>query len=81
MPRKEATPIKNSELYKNECVRLAERISPRKLLIELNKVYRSNEFMQLRTNNAFDPLSIFSSFAWAYTPQGFDFWNKLHYGY
>jgi hypothetical protein len=74
MPK--ATPIKESDLYKNECVRLAGRITPYKLLVELNKVYRNEPDMYM--DDGFAPANIVSSFHWTLAPQGSNFWMKLH---
>jgi hypothetical protein len=89
MKRLPPTPIKDSLLYKNECVRLAGRISPRKLLIELNKVHRSGQEMLLLNDpieelghpNDMFPLTVEGAFIWAGTPQGVEFWGRLSNDY
>ena len=71
------TPIKGSQLYKNECGRLVGRITPYKLLVELNKVYRAGVKMALGEPDDMFPIKISGSFVWMGTPQGHAFWHKL----
>lgn len=77
MPRLAETPIKNSQLYKQECVRLHGRIKPRQLLVELNKVYRAGVYMGLGREGDVWAIDISGSFLWDPTPQGREFWAKL----
>jgi hypothetical protein len=77
MSKLKDTPIKQSDLYKNESIRLAGRINKTALLKELNKVYRSGIDMVL-SNHLLNKRSILIAFTWEETPQGHSFWCNLH---
>jgi hypothetical protein len=73
-PKLPKTPVADSILYKALCVELKGHITPYKLLVELNKVWR-----ELQDKMYLEQTYLKGGFLWNTTPQGFKFWEDLDY--
>jgi hypothetical protein len=82
MTRLKATPVKQSDLYKDVVERVRDKITPSQLLKELNRVYREIGPEVMVLDNGVSKITLKGSFVWQDSPQGFDFWCKLYnHGY